>query len=112
MDISSLITAGGPVVLFLGQILAISTFVYWLQRGLNLMIFMDMPPKRRKFWKRLASHISGPILTIILFGAKVLEMPRRGWWGYMAAAAFGWAGSIVAVMYHHRKKAKTKGRLP
>ena len=112
MDISSLIAAGGPVVLFLGQILAISTFVYWLQRGLNLTIFMDMPPKMRKFWKRLASHISGPILTIILFGAKVLEMPRRGAWGYLAAAAFGWAGSIVAVIWHHRKKNRAVGKLP
>jgi len=112
MDISSLITAGGPVVLFLGQILAISTFVYWLQKGMNLVVFNDMPPKGRKRWKRISSHATGPALTIILFGAQVLEMPRRGFWGYLAAAAFGWSGSIVAVVYHHRKKAKAGGRLP
>lgn len=112
MDIQSLITSGGPVVLFLGQILAISGFVYWLQKGMNLVVFDDMPPKGRKRWKRISSHAAGPALTIILFGAQVLEMPGAGVWGWVAAAAFGWSGSIVAVIFHHRRKAKAVGRLP
>ena len=112
MDISSLISAGGPVVVFLGQILAIGVFVFWLMKGLNIVVFIDMQPVRRKFWKRLSAHALGPIITVLLFGARILEMPVRKFWGYTLAAVMGWAGSLVAVAWHNRKKAKTKGRLP
>jgi len=105
MDLSFLIELGGPVAAFLGQALVIGIFVYWLQKGLNVQ-FKGLPKGKRKILKRASSHALGPVIALLLFGSKILIIPRRSWWGYLTAAVMGWAGSIVAVAWHHRKKSK------
>ena len=64
---------------------------------------MKKGPRRRRL-KRISAHTMGPGIALLLFGSKVLVTPRRGWWGYLTAAAMGWAGTWAAVAWHHRKK--------
>ena len=115
MDLSFLIElATGPVGQILGTVIVIGIFVYWLQRGMNEVMFDNWTPQQRKLGKRLSSHLLGPVTAVVLYGMKVLVTPRRGFWGYLGVAFLGWAGSIVAVAWHHRAKQKAakKGKLP
>ena len=105
-----------PLVKFLVGMLGFGVFVRLVMLGLNYTVLakMDKGPKRRR-WKRIASHGLGPVLAIILFGNELFTMgPRRGWWGYIGAAAMGWAGSLAAIYLHHYQKnrAKRAGKIP
>ena len=113
MDLSFLVDlVSGPVGQILGSVLVIGIFVYWLQRGMNEVMFDDWTPKQRRLGKRLTSHLLGPLIAVVLYGMKVLVTPRMGFLGYLGVAFLGWAGSIVAVAYHHRQKGARKGKLP
>ena len=99
-----------PLVRFLVGMVGFGVFVRLVMLGLNYTVLskMEKSPKR-KWAKRLAAHGLGPALAIILFGNELFTMgPRRGWWGYIGAAAMGWAGSLAAVAWHTMKKKKAK----
>jgi len=102
--------ADNPLVRFLGGMVGFGIFVRLVMLGLNHTVLskMEKSPKRR--WaKRLTAHGLGPALAIILFGNELFTMgPRRGWWGYIGAAAMGWAGSLAAITVYNLKKKKAK----
>lgn len=107
MDFFSELLAGAaanPLIQFLVGVIGFGFFVMLVMAGLNLRIKKMPKGPGRKWAGRLASHALGPGIALFLFGSRVLELPRRGFWGYATALLMGWAGSLAAVGLHHWRK--------
>ncbi len=110
--------ANNPLIKFLVGVLGFGIFVRIVMLGFRKAVLEKMDKgRKRKLTGRIMSHALGPVLAVILFGNEIFTMgPRRGAWGYIGAAAMGWAGSIGAIAVHHwqknRAKRKASGKIP
>lgn len=88
---------GHPLVQFCVGIIGFGIFTRLVMNGLADRL-------QSKLSKHLTAHLLGPALALVLFGSKVLELPRRGVWGYITALLMGWAGAWAAKGWHHWRK--------